>query len=153
MDDGGSNNFCMFPFCVIGHFRVCTFVKLFVSESHAFRVSRINIIVVFMTFQHFAICVDFHLLQAVCCERGKTCLSTIKRVCTTKIDVDSLFARQTTLHLWFGCFHLSESILKFVIICNTASFATVLPRTVVPHTSVLHESDDVCIHVTKGPTD
>ena len=31
-----------------------------------------------------------------------------------------------------------------MIICNTASFRTVLPRTAVPYTSVFHESEDVC---------
>ena len=68
----------------------------------------------------------------------------------TKIGVDSMFTCKTALHLWL---HLCERILKFMIVCNTASFGTVFPRTVIPHTSVFHESDDVSVVVTKCPTD
>ena len=48
----------------------------------------------------------------------------------------------------FCVFHLFESVLKFMIICITATFGTVFPRIVVPHTSV-----DVCIFDTKPGAD
>ena len=69
------------------------------------------------------------------------------------IDIVSVFTYQTTLHLWFRVFHLCERILKFMDVCITASFGTVFSRTVVTHTSVFPESDDVSVFVTKSPTD
>ena len=71
----------------------------------------------------------------------------------TKIIVLSMFTYQTVLHLWFCFFHLRECTLEFMIVCDTASFGSVFPRTVVTHTSVFHESDDVSVFVTKCPTD
>ena len=71
----------------------------------------------------------------------------------TEIDVESMFTCQTALHLWFCVFHLCERILKFMIVCKTASLRTVFPRTVIPHTSVFHENDDASVSVTKCPTD
>ena len=124
-----------------------------VCVSHTFRISVLNIISMFMTFQHLAICVEFHRPQAVWYERGKNCLSTVERVFPTKIDVDSMFTCQAALHLWFRVFHLCERTLKFMNVCITASFGTVFSRTVVTHTSVFHESDAVSVSVTKCPTD
>ena len=49
-------------------------------------------------------------------------------------------------------FHFCERTLMFMDVCITAAFGTV-PRTVVTHTSVFHESDDVSVFVTKSPTD
>ena len=60
-----------------------------------------------------------------------------------------MLARQTTLQLWFCVFHLRECTLELRIVFNTASFGTALPRTVAPHVSIFHESDDVCIFVIK----
>ena len=102
---------------------------------------------------HFALFVEFHLPQAVCYEKRKNCLSTFERVFPTKIDVDSMFTCQAALHLWFRVLHLRERTLKFMDVCIIASFGTVLPRTVVTHTSVFHEIDDVSVFVTRCPTD
>ena len=152
-DDDDVKQFCTFRHCVVGQLHVWTFVRLLVCESHAFRVTVANIISMFMTFQHLATCVEFHHPRAVCYERGKNCLSTLKRVFPTKIGIDSMFTCQTALHLWFRVFHLCDRILKFMIGCNTVSLRTALPRTVIPQTSVFHESADVSVFVTKCPTD
>ena len=71
----------------------------------------------------------------------------------TKIDIDSMFTCLAALHLWFRVFHLHERTLKFMHVRIHITFGTVLPRTVVTHTSVFHKSDDVSVFVTKCPTD
>ena len=90
-----------------------------------------TIIFMFMTFQHLAICVEFHRPQAVSYERWKSCLSTFKRVFPTKIDVDSMFTCHTALHLLFCiCPSFRRKFLKFMIVCNTASHVRLyFPRT------------------------
>ena len=106
-----------------------------------------------MSFQLFAICVEFHLPQAVFYERGMNCPSTLTRVFPTKIDVDSVFTCQAALHRRFRVIHLCERTLKFMNVCIQASLGTAFPRSAVAYTSVLHESDDVSVFVTKCPTD
>ena len=128
-------------------------------ESHALRVSVVNITFMSMTFQHLAVCVDFYRPQVVCYEGGKKCLSTFQRVFPIKIDGYSMFARQTTLHLLFRVFHLCARNLRFMIFGISASFGTVFPRYVKPHSvfvvpsTVFHESDDVSVFVAKCLTD
>ena len=73
----------------------------------------------FMTFQHLSICVKFPCPYVVCCERRKNCLSASKCVFPTDTDIDSMFARECTL--------------EFMIVCDTVSFGTVLPRTLESH--------------------
>ena len=48
-------------------------------------------------------------------------------VISTMTDIDAMFACQTTLHLWFCVFIFPQSILKFLIVCNTASLDLTLP--------------------------
>ena len=135
--------------CVIGPLHVCTFVSLCVS--HTFRISVLNIISMFMTFQHLAICVEFHRPQAVWYERGKNCRSTVERVFPTKIDVDSMFT--CSVAPLVSCFsslrahsevheRLHHCVLRDCISSNRcdAHFR-------------FHESDAVSIFVTKCPTD
>ena len=104
----------------------------------------------FMTFQHLPSASNFTSTNCLSREKEE-CLSTFERVFPTKIDADSRFTCQAALHLWFRIFHLCKRTLKFVHVCITTSFGTVFPRTVVAHTSVFHESDDVSFFVTKCP--
>ena len=53
-----------------------------------------------LTFQHLAICVEFHRPQAVSYEGRQDCLSTIKLMFATKIDINSMFTCQTALPIW-----------------------------------------------------
>ena len=54
LDDGVSNNFARVATVSSVTFQVLTFVRLLVSESHAFRVSGVNISVMSMTLQKTA---------------------------------------------------------------------------------------------------
>ena len=65
LDDDAANNFARFATVSSVNSMSARFVKLFMCESHAFRVSEVNIIFMFMTFQHLAICVECHRPQAV----------------------------------------------------------------------------------------
>ena len=112
-----------------------------------------TLIITFMAFQHSSTCVKFHRPQTVRYERRKSCLSTFNCVSSSKIDVDSMFACQSTLPFRFRVLHQLSSILQFTIVCFTLSFWTVFSSSIVCHTSIFHESDDVCIFVTRCPTD
>ena len=65
-----------------------------------------------------------HMLSVT--REGKNCLTASKCVFPTDTDIDSMFARQTPLNLWFCVFHLPERTPKFMIVCDTVSFGTVL---------------------------
>ena len=83
-----------------------------------------------------------HRPQALCYERRKNCASTFNIVFPTKIDVVSMFARQTTLALSIFFIFLGSSEVHDLLPPPRPSRQ--FPRTIVPNTSVFYDSDDVC---------
>ena len=133
--------------------QVGKFDTLFVSESHALRVSGVSRVIGFMSLQHFAICIKLHCPQTVCQKRRVNSLAAFNCDCSSGVHTDSMFTRQTTMHLGFRVLHHAEGVPELDCMFFTVVPWTTFPQAVVSHAAVLQQSDDVCIFVSTRPTD